>query len=320
MEKIKSAPTDNEPKRERIFILNETILRTSPTLACEIGLNESMMLLQIDFWISIANNFHEGRYWTYQSTRDVQAKAFPFWSLDTINRTINKLISKQYVVVGNFNKAHYDRTRWFALNVDKLSELKSIAIKKAEIQPGSATTQNRTRSNQNRTHSSQNHTTIPKNTTENTTENTSIILNNINSSPGIPESFANASLSGTLDDEVLDYVQTIVDYFNGLKGRYPTKIRSKITRPVKLSTVDKYKEGKYRTILKWYKQSIPVNTICDLLQEWIPTLKTNVGGSLNYFENKVINYISPERQTELDAYRKQILEEAENREDLKFIK
>lgn len=133
----------------------------------------------------------------------------------------------------------------------------------------------------------------------------------------IPESFANASLSGTLDDDVLVYVQTIVDYFNGLKGRYPKKIRAKINRPVKRATVNKYKDGKYRAILKWYSQGIPANYICDLLQNWIPKLKTSVGGSLNYFENKDIDYISSEKQAELDAYKKKVLEEAE---DLDFIK
>ena len=34
---MKSAPTNHNPERERIFILNETIIRTSPTLACEIA-------------------------------------------------------------------------------------------------------------------------------------------------------------------------------------------------------------------------------------------------------------------------------------------
>lgn len=161
---MKSIPTDYEPVRERIFILNETIIRTSPTLACEIGHNESMILLQLDFWISISNNYYDGRFWTYQSVRDMKKKAFPFWSIATINRTIGKLLAKEYVIEGNYNKHKYDKTRWFALNSDKLSELQSIAIRKLQTQLGHDAAQNDTRP-------AQNDTTIPENPTENTTEN-----------------------------------------------------------------------------------------------------------------------------------------------------
>lgn len=190
MGNIKTAPTNNKQEHARIFILNETIIRTSPTLACEIGLNESMILLQLDFWINITDNYYDGRYWTYQSVRDMQKKAFPFWSIATINRAINKLLSKHYIIEANFNTAKFDKTRWFSLDYDKLSTLTSIAIRGAPaknmISPEAnlfekvaqlgtqwprIAAQNDTRANQNDTRVAQNETTIPENTTENTTEN-----------------------------------------------------------------------------------------------------------------------------------------------------
>lgn len=74
-------------QQNRIFTLNEpNAPRLNPALACEIGLNESLVLLQLEFWIAISNNKRDGMLWTYQSTRDIKAKTFPFWSLDTINR------------------------------------------------------------------------------------------------------------------------------------------------------------------------------------------------------------------------------------------
>ena len=68
--------------KKRIFTLNEpNAPRINPALAKEIGLNESLILLQIEFWISISNNEREGKRWTYQSVRDMQEKSFSFWKI-----------------------------------------------------------------------------------------------------------------------------------------------------------------------------------------------------------------------------------------------
>jgi len=157
---------------QRIFILNEPVSpRINPALAVEIGLNESIVLLQIEYWISVSQHFIDGQRWTYQSVREMQKKVFPFWSIATINRTVQSLLQKGYLIEGNFNKAKYDKTRWFALNFEKLSELKSIAI-----QYDTGVFQNETRSTQNETRSTQNETTIPENTTENTTDINNILF------------------------------------------------------------------------------------------------------------------------------------------------
>ena len=112
----------------RLFVLNEpSVLRISPTLATEIGLNESIMLLQIEFWISISDNVQEGKRWTYQSVREMKEKAFPFWSLDTINRTVHSLLRKGLLIEGNYNKQKYDKTRWFALGPG-IAELNSVRL------------------------------------------------------------------------------------------------------------------------------------------------------------------------------------------------
>jgi DnaD/phage-associated family protein len=115
-------------KRRRLFILNnQNAPRLSPELATEIGLNESIILLQIEFWISISDHFIDGKYWTYQSIRDIQ-KTFSFWSHETINRAINSLIKLELLDSGNYNQNRYDKTRWFSLNEEGISKLKSISI------------------------------------------------------------------------------------------------------------------------------------------------------------------------------------------------
>ncbi|MCB8818681.1 DnaD domain-containing protein [Desulfosporosinus shakirovi] len=113
----------------RIFTLNELSLRLSPALADEIGLNESIMLLQIEYWISISDHFLNDHRWTYQSVRQMQEKAFAFWSIATVSRTAKSLLDKGLIIEGNYNKKTYDNTRWFALNYRELSKLKSIMIR-----------------------------------------------------------------------------------------------------------------------------------------------------------------------------------------------
>ena len=113
----------------RMFTLNELSLRLSPALASEIGLNESIMLLQIEYWISISEHFINNCRWTYQSVRQMQEKAFAFWSIATISRTAKSLLDKGLIIESNFNKKSYDNTRWFSLNYEALSKLKSILVR-----------------------------------------------------------------------------------------------------------------------------------------------------------------------------------------------
>lgn len=159
-------------KFKRIFVINEPYApRINPALAVEIGLNESLVLMQIEYWISISDNVKDGRRWTYQSLRDIQKKAFPFWSVSTISRTIRSLLNKGYLIEGNYNKLSYDKTRWFALNFDELKKLKSISIPEDDTD----LLQNETGLLQNETPDLlQNETTIPETTfiPETTTETT----------------------------------------------------------------------------------------------------------------------------------------------------
>ncbi|EGW39347.1 DnaD domain protein [Desulfosporosinus sp. OT] len=160
----------------RLFTLNELSLRLSPALADEIGLNESIILLQLEYWIHISNHFIEGQRWTYQSVRQMQEKAFSFWSVATISRTVNSLLDKGLIIEGKYNKKSYDNTRWFALNYKELSKLKSIMIRGYDME-GSETPlfqnetpllQDETPPLQNETPLFQNETTIPQITPQTT--------------------------------------------------------------------------------------------------------------------------------------------------------
>lgn len=165
--------TKTKSERNRIFILNEpNAPRLSPALATEIGLTESVLLLQFEFWIAISQHERDGEMWTYQSLSDIH-ETFPFWSLSTINRAIRHLVEMELLTVGNFNHSSYDHTRWFALNKAGLARLRSVRlVDDAEqgMENPSAELTNPDGFVKLTNRSDQNETTIPETTTETTTE------------------------------------------------------------------------------------------------------------------------------------------------------
>ncbi len=137
--------------KQALFVLNEpTAPRLAPQLAQEIGLNESILLLQIEFWIRISGKEVDGKQWVYESISDIQ-EVFPFWGRSTINRIIHSLEKKKLIHIDNHNKYKYDRTRWFALNPEGCSNLSSIVITDVLCHYGTRTTHNGTRETQNGT-------------------------------------------------------------------------------------------------------------------------------------------------------------------------
>ncbi|GMO25856.1 MAG: hypothetical protein Ta2B_05660 [Termitinemataceae bacterium] len=91
----------------------------SVPLATEYGLQESVFLSNLCFWIekNIANNrhFHDGRWWTYNSVT-AWHELLTYISVDSIRNTISTLQKRGAIVIGNYNKIGYDRTQWFAVS------------------------------------------------------------------------------------------------------------------------------------------------------------------------------------------------------------
>ena len=110
-----------------MYLFDEQPILANKTLAREIGLNEALVLQQINYWIEInkrsGNNYFEGKYWTYNSIRAWQENDFDYMSIDTVKRTFSKLEKMGYLLVGNFNKDPRDKTKWYTINDEKLEEL-----------------------------------------------------------------------------------------------------------------------------------------------------------------------------------------------------
>ncbi|WP_129721385.1 hypothetical protein [Xylanivirga thermophila] len=108
------------------LLFNEQPLVIDKQLATLIGLNEAMVLQQIHYWVEINKkadkNFHEGKYWTYNSIEDWH-KEFPFWSESTVKRILAKLRKSNLLITGNFNKQRRDRTLWYTINYEILEKI-----------------------------------------------------------------------------------------------------------------------------------------------------------------------------------------------------
>lgn len=88
-----------------------------PEVAKEVGVNAAVIYQNIHYWCehNAANerNFHEGRYWTYNSNKAF-TELFPYMSAKQIRRALDKLIEAGYIAKGCFNKSKFDQTCWYS--------------------------------------------------------------------------------------------------------------------------------------------------------------------------------------------------------------
>lgn len=172
------------------LLIDDYPILVLPNLATEIGLNEAIVLQQMHYWLKKSNHNYDGRRWIYNSFPEWQ-KHFPFWSVMTIKRAVYSLEKQNLLYVGNYNKAKFDKTKWYSINYEKLEGMKRPSY------------QNDTTSVSKRNDGVyQNDTTNTRDYTEITTETTN---NNI--------------LSGNPTVPSIPYKE-IIDYLNEKAGKH----------------------------------------------------------------------------------------------------
>lgn len=109
-------------------------------LAEKYGLLESILLHNIYYWIekNRANeqNYFEGTFWTYNSTRAFN-ELFPYASERQIKNALKNLRENGILLTGNYNKSSYDRTLWYALSKKGLSIVQKCPMDDTEEDIGS---------------------------------------------------------------------------------------------------------------------------------------------------------------------------------------
>lgn len=118
--------TDNSTPVEKTWaplIDGMQYLGFQPFLAKEIGVNETLFLNHIHNWLQVSKNKRDGFIWVYKTYDEWQAE-LPFWSVDTVKRTIKKLEKAELVIsTGKYNRLGFDKTKWYTINYEKINQL-----------------------------------------------------------------------------------------------------------------------------------------------------------------------------------------------------
>lgn len=89
-----------------------------PVVAKEFGVNIAIFLQNLAFWTqtNLANEKHiyDGYCWTYNSV-EAFTEIFPYFTRKQIRTIINNALKNNLIIKGNYNKAKYDQTGWYAL-------------------------------------------------------------------------------------------------------------------------------------------------------------------------------------------------------------
>ena len=86
-------------------------------------LSEAAVLQQIHYWIQKKINYHDGRYWVYNSLKD-WTKQFTWITTEaTMKKQLDWLEGLGIIVTGNYNKMKMDRTKWYSIDYDRLKTL-----------------------------------------------------------------------------------------------------------------------------------------------------------------------------------------------------
>lgn len=116
------------------LLLNEAPLVVQPTLAVKLGLNEALVLQQIHYWATMKLNLKDGYYWVYNTYED-WANQFPFMSKSTIGRVLRNLEKNKVVVVGNYNKLSFDKTKWYRIDYNELKKYEDNTSNDGFVEP-----------------------------------------------------------------------------------------------------------------------------------------------------------------------------------------
>lgn len=109
--------------------------------AIKYGVEKAVILQNIRFWLEKvkANNKsdhkHDGYYWTYNSARAF-AEIFPYYNKSKVHRLLTQLESEGAIISGNFNRAGYDRTKWYSMPEFSISNNCNTQV--AEVQNASS--------------------------------------------------------------------------------------------------------------------------------------------------------------------------------------
>lgn len=105
------------------LLISEPPLQVIPSLATILkSSDKAIMLQQIHYWLQRSNNIEKGHRWVFNSVKNWQ-KQFPWLKERRVQRYLKDLCDMGLLITGNFNKANFDRTKWYRIDYDALDKL-----------------------------------------------------------------------------------------------------------------------------------------------------------------------------------------------------
>jgi hypothetical protein len=115
----------DKPQIDRRIPMNISHHSFSIDLAKKFGIDESIMIEYISYWIDFnirtGKKYSDDRHWMYQKQEDIAAH-FPYWTKRQVERILKSLKTKGIIVMGNFNKSSFDRTGWYSINYEMITD------------------------------------------------------------------------------------------------------------------------------------------------------------------------------------------------------
>lgn len=105
------------------LLISEPPLQVLPSLAIALNsVDKAIILQQIHYWITRSSNVKDNYKWVYNSVSEWH-KQFPWLSEKTVQRYLKDLENHGLLITGNYNKAKFDRTKWYRINYEALDSL-----------------------------------------------------------------------------------------------------------------------------------------------------------------------------------------------------
>ncbi len=122
------------------LLIDEYPLMVLPTFAKKIGLKNAIFVQQIHFLTQTKqqNNdiytYKNGHMWVYNTINEWHKNYFSFMSKSTLKRVIKNCEDDGYIIsTDKFNKSEYDKTKWYRINYEKISDIQNEIEKEIEM-------------------------------------------------------------------------------------------------------------------------------------------------------------------------------------------
>ena len=100
------------------LLIDEPPLQVLPSLATLLHSSDKALILQqLHYWLQRSTNVKDGYKWVYNSYENWH-KQFPWMTSRTVKNHMDWLEKHGYIVSGNYNKAKFDRTKWYRIDYD----------------------------------------------------------------------------------------------------------------------------------------------------------------------------------------------------------